>query len=188
MTDASQLIAAGRPISPSLLHPTSPTASSTTGSISSSVSTPSGGRAAAGEEKAPRQSVAPQMRVVRFRKISFAILFWWSRGLETVEGDMRSILLGVLVLAFGSGLVGDAAAQSSRSTFEHGVDRPGGDFSNIRSDGQNQCSTDCEEDAECRAWTYVRPGVQGPTARCYLKRTVPDKKTNGCCISGVMRR
>ena len=101
---------------------------------------------------------------------------------------MRFLLLGVLVLAFGGGLVGDAGAQSRISTFEHGVNRPGGDFSNIRSDGFRQCSKDCEEDAECRAWTYVRPGVQGPSGRCWLKRVVPQKRTEGCCISGVMRR
>lgn len=101
---------------------------------------------------------------------------------------MRLVVLGGLVLAFSTALAVNANSQSGISTFEHGVDRPGGDFSNLQSEGANQCSTDCEEDAECRAWTYVRPGVQGPKAHCYLKRSVPDKKTNGCCISGVMRR
>ena len=34
----------------------------------------------------------------------------------------------------------------------------------------------------------VRPGIQGPSGRCWLKRAVPQKVTNGCCVSGVLRR
>jgi hypothetical protein len=101
---------------------------------------------------------------------------------------MRIILLGVVSLAFGCGLLSDAVAQSRRSTFEPGVDRPGSDFSNIQSEGPSECSYYCEEDAECRAWTYVNPGVQGPSARCYLKRGVPQTRGDSCCTSGVMRR
>jgi hypothetical protein len=47
------------------------------------------------------------------------------------------------------------------------------------------CQTACESDPECKAYTYVKPGVQGPHARCWLKSGVPKVVINDCCISGV---
>jgi hypothetical protein len=41
---------------------------------------------------------------------------------------------------------------------------------------------------DCRAWTYVRPGVQGPGAVCYIKDRIPPPVPNACCISGTIRR
>jgi hypothetical protein len=32
------------------------------------------------------------------------------------------------------------------------------------------CQRDCEADGSCEAWTYVKPGYQGPAAVCYLKQ------------------
>jgi hypothetical protein len=37
----------------------------------------------------------------------------------------------------------------------------------------------------CRAWTFVKPGVQGPQARCWLKHQAPEARPHPCCISGV---
>jgi hypothetical protein len=28
------------------------------------------------------------------------------------------------------------------------------------------CETNCNGEARCKAWTYVRAGIQGPNARC----------------------
>jgi hypothetical protein len=47
------------------------------------------------------------------------------------------------------------------------------------------CQSSCNADGRCRAWTYVRPGVQGPQARCWLKNEVPVSQPSPCCISGV---
>jgi hypothetical protein len=49
------------------------------------------------------------------------------------------------------------------------------------------CQTACREDARCTAWTYVKPGVQGPQPRCWLKKTTPAALSNPCCTSGVER-
>ena len=38
---------------------------------------------------------------------------------------------------------------------------------------------------QCKSWTYVKPGIQGPNARCWLKSATPGAKANNCCISGV---
>jgi hypothetical protein len=49
------------------------------------------------------------------------------------------------------------------------------------------CSSACAAEAQCRAWTYVRPNtVQGPSPRCWLKSGVPPAQPNACCDSGVM--
>jgi len=47
------------------------------------------------------------------------------------------------------------------------------------------CQTRCERFGQCKAWTYVRPGVQAPKAVCYLKNAAPDPAPNKCCISGA---
>ncbi len=47
------------------------------------------------------------------------------------------------------------------------------------------CEQACNSDPECRAFTYVNPGVQGPNARCWLKNGIPTATPNDCCDSGV---
>jgi 1-phosphatidylinositol phosphodiesterase len=70
---------------------------------------------------------------------------------------------------------------------EQGIDRPGYDFQNFdlgRPDAQ-MCQRACLDHPTCQSFTYVRPGVQGPSARCWLKNSVPQAVANNCCISGV---
>ncbi len=70
---------------------------------------------------------------------------------------------------------------------EDNTDRPGSDYSNfdLPSADPNLCSAACEADSNCKAFTYVRPGVQGSNARCWLKNSVPDAASGSCCVSGV---
>lgn len=74
-------------------------------------------------------------------------------------------------------------------TTEVGVDRSGGDYySYVGRMDANACATSCFNDrARCRAYTWVRPGTQGPNAVCYMKNTVPAPRADGCCTSGVVR-
>ena len=69
---------------------------------------------------------------------------------------------------------------------EQNRDRPGGDFTsfNIGADPK-LCKAACKGNPACQAWTYVKPGYQGPSARCWLKNTVPPKVKNKCCVSGT---
>ena len=74
---------------------------------------------------------------------------------------------------------------------EPGIDRPGQDYRNfdLPRPEANLCRQACSaERQQCRAWTYVAPGVQGPSARCWLKKSVPNPVTNACCTSGVSDR
>jgi hypothetical protein len=54
-------------------------------------------------------------------------------------------------------------------------DRPGGDFRTVTlSEARpSWCGFYCSQDSQCRAYTYVPPGVQGASAVCWLKSSVP---------------
>ena len=70
------------------------------------------------------------------------------------------------------------------------TDRPGMDYKNffLSVADPEVCQKACKDDSKtCKAWTYVKPGVQGSQARCWLKNAVPAVVSNTCCISGVMK-
>ncbi len=74
--------------------------------------------------------------------------------------------------------------------YEHepGANRLGGDYRSLLIDSPDWrlCKAECDGDARCMAWTYVRPGIQDPTkAKCWLKSTVPPRSQSSCCDSGV---
>jgi len=74
-----------------------------------------------------------------------------------------------------------------RRAFERGFDRGGSDYRSFDLPAPNPeiCRDACYSEAQCVAFTYVHPGVQGPNARCWLKGSVPMARPNSCCISGV---
>jgi len=47
------------------------------------------------------------------------------------------------------------------------------------------CQQACEQNQRCKAATYVKPGVQGPQARCYLKHTLVPRQENSCCTTWI---
>lgn len=98
---------------------------------------------------------------------------------------MRYLMI-LSALIVGTGLAGASFAQSSA---EVNVDYPGGDYRSFDvANDPNHCRAQCDRDSACRAYTFVRPGVQRPGAVCYLKRTVPTRVANApCCLSGVKR-
>lgn len=91
--------------------------------------------------------------------------------------------LGVVVAA-ALFSIGAAAAET---TVEPGVDRFGSDYSgtDLSAADPALCRAACDADGSCKAYTYVKPGVQGPSARCYLKDAVPPPTPADCCVSGV---
>lgn len=73
---------------------------------------------------------------------------------------------------------------------EDRIDRPGFDYDkfHINDVRPDRCQSECERArGRCKAWTYVRPGVQHKLAVCYLKSAVPSPRPNNCCISGVVK-
>jgi hypothetical protein len=93
-------------------------------------------------------------------------------------------------------LLGSASVQAQWSDcvpgpgFECDTNRNGSDYNGFDLPQANaqMCQAYCSADNSCRAWTYVRPGVQGPNARCYLKNPAPAASANNCCISGTVSR
>ena len=89
-----------------------------------------------------------------------------------------------------SGVRGAAILVPREKATEFSIDRVGGDYKEfgVPVDPKGAvCRTACEGDNKCRAWTYVRPGYIGPTARCYLKDKITRPRLKPCCISGVIR-
>ena len=72
-------------------------------------------------------------------------------------------------------------------SYEQNTDRPGMDYKSfdLTAADYKLCMQACEKDSTCKAYTFVKPGIQGPNARCWLKKDVPDQKINNCCTSGV---
>jgi hypothetical protein len=73
---------------------------------------------------------------------------------------------------------------------EANTDRPGGDYTHFNNVmglevTPQLCQTICQNQAKCRAWTFVRPNtIQGTKGVCWLKDTISSSTKNSCCISG----
>lgn len=95
-------------------------------------------------------------------------------------------------------LTGDIAPQipedvqtvKPQSEEELDTNRPGSDYTSFEIDtpDPSRCADACREDKNCMAYTYVKPGVQGENAVCWLKSGVPDALPDACCVSGVIRK
>jgi PAN domain len=89
-----------------------------------------------------------------------------------------------------SGVRGTGVIEPRHGTREFSIDRPGGDYRSVEVPASalgEVCKGACDADAQCRAWTYVRPGYIGPEARCYLKDHLMPPHHKPCCISSVVR-
>ena len=66
-----------------------------------------------------------------------------------------------------------------------GINMPGHDYANFDAPTWTSCRDTCAADSECQAYSWVKPGVQGPTGRCYLKSKIPQAVRNSCCVSST---
>jgi hypothetical protein len=89
-----------------------------------------------------------------------------------------------------SGVKGAGLIETRVGPVEVSIDRTGGDYRSfdLASDPSGEsCKKACEGENKCRAWTYVRPGYLGQSARCYLKDRITRPRRKPCCMSGVVR-
>lgn len=90
----------------------------------------------------------------------------------------------LLLLALFAG-----AAGAADYTVEDGFDRPGPAYETFEqtSDFQDPvlCRDRCESQPQCRSFTFVKPGVEGPKALCRMRDTEPAPVESACCISSV---
>jgi len=98
---------------------------------------------------------------------------------------MKSILNLFLIGAF---LLSPTFSEGAIIKLENGIDLPKGmylkHYNQIES--ANRCMKICKSTNRCVAFTWVRPGVQGPTGVCWLKSTTGYRVKNSCCISGIV--
>lgn len=99
----------------------------------------------------------------------------------------NSAILTVLMPGLFASTLFGAAQCLAGTTVEPNTDRGGADYisHDLPAPDPALCRKACDQDPKCRAYTYVKPGVQGPLARCYLKDPAPAARPNECCVSGV---
>lgn len=73
----------------------------------------------------------------------------------------------------------------------YGCDLFGNDIGGLNVNNVSDCAAACSGNGNCLAWTFVRAGLKGPTARCYLKNPTPPTcsfnsvcQSNFDCVSG----
>ena len=97
------------------------------------------------------------------------------------------LFAGTLTLARLSSSSSEAAVPFQNNvTLEADTNRQGSDYRDFEIQADPRvCANACATDSTCRAYTYVKPGIQGPNAHCWLKNQAPNASANGCCVSGV---
>lgn len=109
---------------------------------------------------------------------------------------ITSLLLGALALTFAacktdesSGAAKGESKDASKGGegLEPNTDRPGNDYKDfdLEQPDPQLCRKACQDEADCKAFVYVNPGVQADKARCWLKNDVPGKVESDCCTAGV---
>ena len=79
----------------------------------------------------------------------------------------------------------EEAAGRAKMSIETNFDRPGGDYGRFGANTWEACAEACQNDAKCRAFTWVKPGVQAQSGVCWLKNSVPGGSGNTNTVSGV---
>ena len=96
---------------------------------------------------------------------------------------------GVKATALPASLANPTPSSTSGINLENNVDRPGMSYKSYfpSSADPQVCATDCANDPNCKAFTYVKPGFRGPNSQpeCWLKNGVPNPVSQEYCISGV---
>ena len=104
---------------------------------------------------------------------------------------MRRWLLTLLILLVSAGgmlLLQDPSSAEIENDMLIGMNMPGSDIASfdLNEPDPGLCRQACDARSDCRAWTFVIAGVQGPAARCWLKNSVPASVRDGNTISASM--
>jgi hypothetical protein len=109
-------------------------------------------------------------------------------------GRIAAAVLGSVLLAYG--VVTHVQSDKARTppaavrTFtpmQVDTDLFGADYDGFDASSPEACEAECKKDTRCKAWTYIKPGVKAPQARCSLKDHIPAPRPDKCCISGSLK-
>ena len=111
------------------------------------------------------------------------ILPWIDRNRHLSLG--RITLAGTLISA---GVITLGLTMFSWSAFAvDGTNLPGRDYTHFDAPSAFVCRNSCGGDPRCQAYTWVKPGIQGPNGQCWLKHSEPNIVKDACCDSGPRR-
>lgn len=68
-----------------------------------------------------------------------------------------------------------------------GTNLPGRDYANFEAPSAFVCRNTCGGESRCQAYTWVKPGIQGRSGRCWLKDAEPAIVKDACCNSAPRR-
>jgi hypothetical protein len=104
-----------------------------------------------------------------------------------VQQDKPNAEKGRVMTIQPGNIIEATSVAQGRAGMELDTNRMGGDYTvfDLQRDDPGLCRDACDNDPKCKAWTYVKPNVQGPRPRCWLKSVVPQPKADTCCVSGV---
>jgi hypothetical protein len=96
---------------------------------------------------------------------------------------------GVAAALYALAICAGFALVSVPARAQVNFDRPGGDYATITIHppvpDPAACATRCERDGRCRAWSFRYPATDNPNGICWLKKEVPPRVEDNCCVSGV---
>jgi hypothetical protein len=81
--------------------------------------------------------------------------------------------------------------EKARMTMEFKTNRPGMNYRHfdLKEPLPERCRDACAKDKACQAYTYVRPGIHGARAHCWLKSGAPaPERVSWYCVSGLKKR
>ena len=129
----------------------------------------------------PRRSFIDFLRKASWLSDVLFLLTHWRILMKRINPLYSFPILGILLL-------------SATFTFNaYGYDLFGSDIASLPALNANACEIACNANSNCLAWTWVKAGLKGPDAVCFLKNPIPVPsfnsvcKTNYDCLSGVKR-
>ena len=99
-------------------------------------------------------------------------------SVQSAQTSRRTTMLVLFIITCLFGWKLSMANPMGQAEFQY--DRPGGDYHQYKANSFSQCASSCATNAKCRAYTYVNQ-----TNMCWLKDSVPKRKANNCCVSGI---
>jgi hypothetical protein len=72
-------------------------------------------------------------------------------------------------------------------SMDHDTNRAGHDYKHfeLQEADPELCRAACAAKPKCRAYTFVKPGIQGERAQCWLKSQASPPEPAPCCVSGA---
>lgn len=141
-----------------------------------------------------------ELTALRSNNINVGVISVDSQGYQIkglsngAQFEMQIDVLSIdpTVSKFGVSVLQSANGQEQTQIFYQNavsptpVDMPGDDYRGVAlsSTDPNVCVELCWEDFMCRSWTYTPPGMQAPSAMCFLKSTTPAENPRVGCVSG----